>query len=210
MSNLHLHQEPVLRGAPAGSARTIVYAVHGRGQSPAFMAEVADRVDLDGIAWILPAAHGGSWYPQSFLAPPEENQPWLDEALDTVRMHLERFARPDADLVVLGFSQGACLLSEFLLREQPELDGAILHTGGYAGPEERAWPALDGGGLSGLRVDMFSSRQDAWVPLTRVQATAQALRALGCRVQLNVYDDTEHHLNADSIAAIRVRLQPGP
>nr|WP_231710073.1 phospholipase [Arthrobacter zhangbolii] len=184
----------------------VVYAVHGRGQSPDFMKDVADRVDLPDLAWVLPAAHNKSWYPQSFLAPIEDNQPELDVALETVRSHLAVLLGRDGPPVgVLGFSQGACLLSEYLLRERPPLAGAVLHTGGYLGPAPRAWPVNPD--LSGLAVELLTSQDDAWVPLHRVEATALAFRSLGATVELTTYDDPEHHLNDDSIRMIRRYLR---
>lgn len=207
-TNPHLTHEPLRHGAPPGSAALVVYAVHGRGQSPAFMAELADRIDLPGVAWVLPQAHGSSWYPQGFLAPLAENQPELDHALETVRAHTRPLLEQDGPPVaVLGFSQGACLLSEWLLRDQPRLAGAVLHTGGYLGPDERTWDASPGRGLSGQVVELLTAREDAWVPLHRVQATGDAFRSLGATVELTVYDDPEHHLNDDSVRRIRRYLQ---
>ncbi|GGG61519.1 phospholipase/carboxylesterase [Kocuria dechangensis] len=212
-SNMHLTHQPTRHGAPPESAALVVYAVHGRGQSPAFMVEVADRVDLPGVAWVLPQAHDFSWYPQGFLAPTQENQPHLDHALEAIRAHTRPLLGEDGPpVVVLGFSQGACLLSEWLLRDQPHLAGAVLHTGGYLGPTERDWVASPGRGLSGQVVEMFTAEEDAWVPLHRVEATSSAFRSLGAAVELTVYDDPDHHLNDDSVHMIRryLRHRLGP
>lgn len=207
-SNPHLTHEPVHRGVSPATAGMVVYAVHGRGQSPAFMAEVADRIDLPEVAWILSSAHDHSWYPQGFLAPLRDNQPALDNALDTVREQLRPLLTQEGPpVVVLGFSQGACLLSEYLLRDQPRLAGAVLHTGGYLGPEEREWESAPGRGLSHLVVEMFTAQEDLWVPLHRVEATSTAFRSLGATVELTVYDDPDHHLNDDSVAMIRRYLR---
>lgn len=206
--NPHLSVAPVALGPPAPQAHAVVYAVHGRGQSPAFMAELADRVALPDVRWVLPAAADGTWYPQPFLRPREENQPRLDQARAAVRGHLSRLREEvgDRPLVVLGFSQGACLLAEHLLDEQPALAGAVLHTGGYPGPDERAW-AERTGALRGLPVLMATAQTDAWVPLRRVEATARALSDLGARVALDVYDDEEHHVNDNAVERVRTFLR---
>ena len=208
--NPHLRHEPSWYGPPLEEAALVVYAVHGRGQTPAYMAQVADRVDLPEVAWVLPAAHNQSWYPQSFLAPIEENQPALDDALETVRRQLGILLGQDGPPVgVLGFSQGACLLSEYLLQDQPHVAGAVLHTGGYLGPSEREWALSPEPkpGLVGLSVQLFTAREDAWVPLDRVEATSLAFRSLGATAALTSYDDPEHHLNDDSIRRIRSYLR---
>ncbi|MDN3482406.1 phospholipase [Arthrobacter sp. APC 3897] len=208
-TNQHLLQNPVNYGAPMEQARLMVYGVHGRSQAPEFMMEVADRVDLPGVAWLLPAAHDQSWYPQSFLAPLTENQPALDNALETVRTHLDGVLgrREGPPVVVFGFSQGACLLSEYLLRDQPGLAGAVLHTGGYLGPSERDGAVSDLVTMADLSVRMFTARNDSWVPLQRVEATRSAFRSLGATVELTVYDDPEHHVNDDSVGALRRYLR---
>lgn len=208
--NPNLMHEPLWYGTSLEDAPLVVYAVHGRGQSPAYMAQVADRVDMPEVAWVLPAADNQSWYPESFLAPIEENQPALDDALQTVRTQLGALMDQDGPrVVVLGFSQGACLLSEYLLRDRPQLAGAFLHTGGYLGPSEREWALSSPSHVSspskmaGLTVELCTAREDAWVPLHRVEATQRAFRSLGAEAELTVYDDSEHHVNDDSIRRIR-------
>ncbi|MCJ8504031.1 phospholipase [Kocuria flava] len=206
--NPHLDLELTHHGAHPDEADLVVYAAHGRGQTPDYMARVADRIGLDGVAWVLPAAHDSTWYPQGFLAPEADNQPRLDQALEAVDTHLRELLAPGRPPVVaLGFSQGACLLAEHLLRARPRLAGAVLHTGGYVGPAEKDWTAVPGRRLSDLVVEMFTAQEDDWVPLHRVEATGAALRALGATVELTVYDDPEHHLNDDSVHMIRRYLR---
>ncbi|TCO28039.1 phospholipase/carboxylesterase [Kribbella steppae] len=208
--NPHLASTPVLYGAPLAEAALVVYAVHGRGQGPGFMAEQADRVDLPGVAWLAPQADADTWYPQSFLAPLEQNQPRLDHALSMVRSHLADLGRlgwPQRDVVLFGFSQGACLLSEYLLRDQPPCAGAFIHTGGYLGPEDRPRAAVQGSGLPGTEIVLLCAEDDEFVPLTRVEKTAGAFASLGARIELTTYDDPVHHLNDDSIARLRRMLR---
>jgi predicted esterase len=209
-NNPHLAGPPVLRGAPLDQAGLVVYAVHGRGQGPAFMVEQADRVNLPGVAWVVPGADADTWYPQSFLAPLEENQPRLDQALDTVRTHLADLGRmgwASRDVVLFGFSQGACLLAEYLLRDQPSCAGAFLHTGGHLGPDARSWSPEPGTGLPGTEIVLLSAEEDEFVPLVRAEKTAGALAALGARIELTTYDDPLHHLNEDSIVRLRRMLR---
>lgn len=205
-ANPHLADPPVLHGAPLTEAGLVVYAVHGRGQGPSFMVEQADRVNLPGVAWVAPRADADTWYPQSFLEPIEQNQPRLDHALDAVRSHLADLGRmgwAPRDVVLFGFSQGACLLAEYLLREQPSCAGVFLHTGGYLGPEPRPWAAVPESGLPGTEAVLLCAEKDEFVPLVRVEKTAGALASLGARIELTTYDDPLHHLNEDSIVRLR-------
>ncbi|MFE9445871.1 alpha/beta hydrolase [Streptomyces sp. NPDC006602] len=208
--NPHLAGPPVLHGAPLDRAGLVVYAVHGRGQGPAFMVEQADRVNLPGVAWVAPGADADTWYPRSFLAPLEENQPRLDQALDTVRAHLADLGRmgwASRDVVLFGFSQGACLLSEYLLRDQPSCAGAFLHTGGHLGPRARPWSAAPETGLPGTEIVLLCAEEDEFVPLARAEKTAGALAFLGARIELTTYDDPLHRLNEDSIVRLRRMLR---
>lgn len=205
--NPHLQQDPVLHGAPLTDAELVVYAVHGRTQSPAFMQELADCIDLSGVGYLMPAAKDCTWYPNGFMEPLDKNQPDLDYALEAVATHLGWLAARGfgaEKTVLLGFSQGACLLSEFLLRNQNRYAGVVLHTGGYIGPEEHGWP--EEGGLDGVPVLLASAAEDVWVPLPRIAATAVALSKAGAAVELTTYDETEHHINDDSVARIRQLL----
>ena len=206
--NPHLARQPVLLGAPLHQARTVVYAVHGRGQGAGFMVEQAERVGVLGVAWVLPQAHEDSWYPLSFLEPSTANQPYLDQSLEMVGVHaadLVRMGRDPGATVLFGFSQGACLLAEYLLRVQPRCAGAFLHTGGYVGADHRPWARV-GDGLSGAEVILHCAEDDEFVPLSRVQETAGALAGVSARIELTTYDDPVHHLNEDSIVRLRRML----
>jgi phospholipase/carboxylesterase len=206
--NPHLEPEPVFHGAALDDADFAVLAVHGRGQSPAFMQDLADRIGLPGFGYLLPAASGNTWYPGGFMQPIEDNQPHLDHALEAIGTHLDglraRGFGPERT-VLLGFSQGACLLSEYLLRHQDRYAAAILHTGGYLGPAEHGWP--EEGALDGVPVLLASAAEDAWVPLPRIEATAVALSKAGAAVELTTYDDPEHHINDDAVILMRRLLR---
>lgn len=208
--NPHLAAPPLLRGAPLSDAGLVVYAVHGRGQGPGFMVEQYERVGLPGVTWVIPGADDDTWYPRAFMAPLEENQPRLDHALDTVRTHLGDLARAgwaSRDVVLFGFSQGACLLSEYLLRDQLSCAGAFLHTGGHLGPEATPWSATPDGGLPGTEIVLLCAEEDEFVPLARAEQTAGALASLGARIEFTTYDDPLHHLNEDSIVRLRRMLR---
>jgi phospholipase/carboxylesterase len=207
LPNPHLEQSPLLHGTPLAQAELVVYAVHGRTQSPTFMQELANRIGLPGVGYLMPAAKDSSWYPAGFMEPLDKNQPHLANALQAVGAHLgwlaDRGIGPNKT-VLLGFSQGACLLSEYLLQNPVRYAGAVLHTGGYIGPDEHEWP--EEGGLAGVPVLMASAAEDAWVPLQRIEATAAAFSNAGAAVEIATYDETEHHINDDSVARIRKLL----
>jgi phospholipase/carboxylesterase len=205
---VHL-QQPVTRwGADEADAPLVVLALHGRDQDPAFMRAVAERVDLPELAWRLPAADARSWYPLSFLAPVADNEPRLSDALGAVAARRAELAAagvgPDR-LVLLGFSQGAVVLAEHLVRTADPCAGAVLLTGGHVGPPGTSRTAS--GDLRGTPVLLGSAEADPLVPIARVRETADLLRAMGARVELEVYDDREHLVSDVAVASTRRLLQ---
>jgi phospholipase/carboxylesterase len=198
--NPHLEQEWLRWGEPLASASIVVYAVHGRGGSPEDMADVLKRIAVPGIHAVLPAAADHTWYPQGFLAPFDANQPALDNALATVEAHRARLEGEGVSpgrLALLGFSQGACLLAEHLLRTRRRCAGAVILTGGYIGPDAHPWP--EDLGLVGMPVLMTTARDDEWVPLARFEETVTAFRSVGAQVESHVDDDPFHQVNDDML-----------
>ncbi len=159
------------------------------------------------VAWLLPSAYESSWYPGRFTEPQEANEPHLGSALRVVDQARAQLAAegfgPDR-LVLLGFSQGACLLAEHLARGAEPCAGAALLTGAYLGPPEV--PRAPGGDLRGMPVFLGLPEQDAWVPLDRAEATARLLSDSGAQVQLESYDEPEHVVTDAAVARVRELL----
>ncbi|NEE04012.1 alpha/beta hydrolase [Phytoactinopolyspora halotolerans] len=205
MTNEHLTQPLILTGASLDEAEVAAVVVHGRGQDPQFMiAAVVDRLNVGHVACVLPRAAENSWYPARFIEPLEVNEPHLGHALQAcdsaVRTVVEHDIKPEKT-VLIGFSQGACLLAEYVVRNPRRYGGVALLTGGYIGPPGP--PRRPTGSLGGTPVFLGSSRYDAWVPLARVQETADLLTAMDADVDLRVYDDRQHFVNEDAIRRTR-------
>jgi predicted esterase len=192
-------------GAALETARVAVVVVHGRDQDPAWMLEHLVRpLELDDVAFLLPAAEEGSWYPNRFFDPEEDNEPWVSEAI----ARFERVVRlandggvPVERVVLAGFSQGACLVAEMLAREPRGYAGAAILTGGLFGTQDELQaPAAS---LDGVRVLITGHVDDSWVPVPRVECTARLLREAHAEVELQIHDDPEHRINADEVAAVR-------
>ena len=200
--NPHLAAPPVRVGRALAKARKVAVVVHGRAQDPVYMLEhLVERLDLPDVAYVLPPAAGGSWYPARFNAPRKANEPWLGHALEAVEAALADLT-PER-VVLAGFSQGGCLVADLLARAPRPYAGAAVLTGALIGPEGDVTKA---GPLDGLPVYMETSRYDEWVPLERVEATAGALEAAGARVELEVADDPEHRIRDAAVAGVRALL----
>jgi predicted esterase len=195
--------QPVARRGPAPeAARAVVVLLHGRGRDPEDVLSLADRIGDPDVAFLAPAARGDTWYPQSFLAPLPDNEPYLSSALGAVDALVHGV---DAERLVLGgFSQGACLAAEYALRHPRRYGGLLLYTGGAIGPPGTRWP--DRGSFAGTPAYLGTSDPDAWVPVERVRETAAQLRAQGAEVTLEVFPGMDHLVNDREIAAGRALL----
>jgi phospholipase/carboxylesterase len=187
------------RGPDPESARAVAILLHGRGRDVADVLALADRIGEPDVAYLAPAARDGTWYPQSFLAPPAENEPYLSSALAVVDA-LVRAHDPER-LVLGGFSQGACLAAEYALRHPRRYGGLLLYTGGAIGPPGTSWP--DRGSFAGTPAYLGTSDPDAWVPVERVRETAERLRAQDAEVTVEVFPGMDHLVNDAEIAAGR-------
>lgn len=207
---MHIHQlQPVLTAGPApeDAAATLIL-LHGRGASAEDILALHRLIDIDSVAAIAPQAANHTWYPLSFLSPLPSNQPYLDSALARIEsIVVELIARgvPSEKIAVLGFSQGACLTSEFLARFPRRYGAAMALTGGLIGPP--GTPREYGGTLSGTPVFLGANDPDPHVPFERVRETEMILRRMGAAVEVRRYPGQPHSVNQDEIEVCRGMLQ---
>lgn len=203
MSDPHVGQPVLRRGADWTSARLAVILLHGRGSAPEDLLRLADEWSAPDVAYLAPAASGRTWYPESFLSPIDRNEPSLTSALRTVERTLAEIADrgiPAERVVILGFSQGGCLALEFAARHARRYGGAVGLSAGLIGPAgtPRAYP----GSLAGTPVFIGCSDVDPHIPLWRVRESAEVLGQLGGRVDARVYPGMGHTVNRDEIEAV--------
>ena len=201
--------QPVLRAGPAPEeARGTIVMIHGRGASAESILSLFPELNVDGLAAVAPQAAGGTWYPQSFLAPLAMNQPYLDSALRKIESVVaDVIARgvPSERIAILGFSQGACLATEFAVRH-PRKYGAVMGlTGGLIGPD--GTPREYTGSVAGTPVFLGTSDPDPHVPFARVEETRDVLQRMGARAELRRYPGMPHTINQDEIEACRSLLR---
>jgi len=199
---------PLLRlGAAPGEADAAVLLVHGRGGSPEGVAELTRVLTRPLTAWVAPAAQNGSWYPYSFLAPMVQNQPWLDSALGILGStvaQLENEGIPFDRILLLGFSQGACLATEFTARNARRWGGLAALSGGLIGPPGSSFAF--GGSLEGTPVFFGCGDPDPHIPRHRVEESGQVFASLGANVDVRIYEGLGHTVNNDEVEAVRALL----
>lgn len=203
----HDHEPVTALGAPLGAAPVAVILMHGRNAGPANILDLAARFLRPDLTYLAPAAAGRTWYPHSFLADRESNEPGLSSALGVVaRLVAEADAAgvPRHQVVIAGFSQGACLAAEFAVRHPARYGGIVVYSGGVIGPPGTVWP--DTGDLAGTPMFFGCSDVDSHVPDARVGESAALCTRLGAEVTRRVYPGMGHLVNDDEIAWMQTLL----
>lgn len=200
----HAGKPLVTAGAPLGSGAGVMIMVHGRNAAPQNILTLTTAFDRPDFTYLAPAAAGGTWYPHSFMAPIENNQPWLDSALSVLHAIvadlLERDV-PQRRIMLLGFSQGACLTGEFAVRNAAGIGGVVLYSGGLIGPPGTRWDQP--GSFDGTPVFLGCSDVDAHVPKARVEESAEVFERMGADVTSRIYPGMGHLVNDDEIEFVR-------
>lgn len=199
----------VLRdGAPIEAADAVVVLLHGRGGSAGGMLDLARALGTGGVAWLAPEAVGNSWYPLSFLAPIRDNEPWLSSALalvDRIVTGAAQAGHPAERIAVGGFSQGACLASEYAARNARRYGALLLFSGGLIGPPGTAREYR--GSFEGTPVLLGCSDVDPHIPVERVRETSRVLAAMGAVVDERIYPGLGHTIVEDEVAAAAALLE---
>lgn len=203
------HGQPVLtEGEPLLGARGAVIAVHGRGASAQNIMGLARHLAVPGVAFLAPQAAGSTWYPFSFLMPLEQNEPHLSSALALLDALVRRVVEagvPAERLMLLGFSQGACLSLEYVARHARRYGGVVGFSGGLIGPE--GTPRNYDGDLDGTPIFIGSSDPDPHIPVTRVHESERVLAAMGAAMTTRIYPGMGHTVNQEELDQARRMME---
>lgn len=201
--DLHAGQPILHRGPAIAGARLAAILIHGRGASAEDILSLSEELSADDVAYLAPQAAGHTWYPYSFLAPMAQNEPGLSSALGviaTILASLEDQGIPANRIVLMGFSQGACLASEFAARHARRYAGIAALSGGVIGPP--GTPRDYAGTFDGTPVFMGCSDIDPHIPLERVRESAEVFRRMGAAVDERIYRGMGHSVSRDEIDAV--------
>jgi phospholipase/carboxylesterase len=200
--------QPVVRaGVSLERARAAVIMVHGRGAGPANILDLVPRIGQPRVAYLAPAASGATWYPKSFMAPTEENEPGISSGIAVVHGLIQEITAagiPAERIMLLGFSQGACLTSTAAQRRPDRYGGIVIFSGGLIGPPGTEWQ--EQGSFGGTPVFFGCSDVDAHVPATRVRESAAVFGRMGAQVTTRIYPGMGHMVNEDELDVARSLL----
>lgn len=189
---------------PSADADRGAVFLHGRKRSPGEMRDLAGEIGMLDWRCSFPLAAGGSWYPNPFSRPLAENEPDLGASVERLREEVDRLAMEGIDparIAIGGFSQGACVVAEYLARGGPRPMAILLFSGALPGPARPVRrPRVN---LAGVPAFVSGSRTDPFLPGARVQSTADWLRACGANLHLLMIDDRPHAIDDSEIEAAK-------
>jgi predicted esterase len=206
-ADIHRGQPVINIGAENNNANLNVILLHGRGSTAQAMLPVAEALSLEGVRFIIPQAALNRWYPQTAFGPLEANEPDLSSALELIdslvdAAYEEGFS--DAQIAFGGFSQGACLASEYVARNAKKYAGLFVLSGALIGPKGmlRNYP----GSFEKMPVFIGGSDVDPWVSHDLISSTAAVFQKMGAEVDFRTYPGMAHTINEDEISQVRVML----
>ena len=203
MERPHQSRSLLQAGVPLGEAAGAVVCLHGRGATARSILRIVGELDVDDVAFLAPQAAGSSWYPHSFLAPVEANEPGRSSGLEAIADTLAVAGEagiPADRVLLLGFSQGACLAGEFVARHPRRYGGLAVLSGGLIGETVEAGDF--GGELEGTPVFLGCSDVDPHIPLDRVHRTADIFENLGADVTTRIFPGMGHGVNQEELVYI--------
>jgi predicted esterase len=204
MSLPHLTQPVFATGRTLDSASGALILLHGRGASAEDILSLSINLDFPQLAYLAPQAEGYTWYPNRFIAPVEQNEPYLSAGLskiDEIVKDLEAHHIPAEKIFIGGFSQGACLASEYVIRNPQRYGGLLVFSGGYIGP--LGIQRHPRGDLNAMPAFLGCSDEDPHIPLQRVKETTALLKSMGARVTEKIYPHMGHTIIEDEIKLAR-------
>jgi len=203
----HSELEPLISGVPLSEASYALVLVHGRGGSADGMLPIARTGGATDAYLIAPRATGGTWYPRRFLDPMASNEPYLSSALASVGRAVNSVLDagiPPHRIILVGFSQGACLTLEFAARNAQRYGGVAALAGALVGDDADA--RKDAGDFAGTPILLACGDNDDHIPEAKVRKAATMLTAQGAAVDMRIYPGVTHTIVGDQIEALRVMV----
>ena len=197
----HAGQPVVVRGKALADARAAVIMIHGRGATPQSILELVPAISFPDVAYLAPGASGGTWYPMSFMAPTAQNEPGIGSGVSIIHGLIDEAVAagiPEERIVLLGFSQGACLAATSAQRRPRRYGGVIVFSGGLIGPPGAHWSSE--GDFEDTPIFLGCSDVDAHIPELRVRESAAQFERMGADVTCRIYEGMGHVVNEVEIA----------
>lgn len=203
-----MHKKNIQRaGKSLKEAEKVLIMIHGRGADAHDILRIASHLNVSEYAFLAPEATNNTWYPFSFMAPTERNEPWLSSALGLLKEMVDEIKKEGINgenIYFLGFSQGACLALEFVSRYAEKYGGIVAFTGGLIG--NKIYAENYSGDFNMTPVFIGTSETDPHVPIERVNQSVNILERMNADVYLKVYEGRLHIISQDEIDQANLRI----
>ena len=199
----HNSSKILMEGVELDKAKAVMIMIHGRGATAESILDIAQYFLVDDVTYIAPQATGGTWYPFSFLMPTEQNEPGITSGLQRISEivdHVVASGIPEQKIMLLGFSQGACLSLEWTARSNIHIGAVFGLSGGLIGPN--GTPRNYAGTLENTSVFLGCSDVDFHIPKERVVESGDIFKKLHASVTIKLYPNMAHTVNDDEIDSI--------
>ena len=187
-------------GKPLNETEKVLIMLHGRGATATDILGLSKLLNVKDFALLAPQATYNTWYPKSFLAKQESNEPWLSSALELLKEVVDDVTSQGIaaeNIYFLGFSQGACLTLEFAARNAQRYGGIVAFTGGLIG--DRIHPENYIGDFKETPIFLSSGNPDPHVPLQRIEESVCILEKMNAKVRMKIYENRPHSISKDEI-----------
>ena len=208
MTGPHQGQPVRTTGLPLNQAKAAMVMVHGRGATAESILSLAPAFGMDGFAYLAPQASGNTWYPNSFLAPIPSNEPGITSGLAAIANVIAGISEagiPHERIIILGFSQGACLSLEYTARNATRYGGIACLSGGLIGPD--GTPRDYAGDYAGTPAFLGCSDIDGHIPARRVTESAEVIERMGAETTVKLYPGMGHLVNEDEIEHVKALMR---
>jgi len=192
--------ETITDGVPLNDAKKALIMIHGRGAGANDILSISKHLNVKDFALVAPQAENRTWYPYSFLAPINENEPSFSKSLEIIHnvvVAIQQNGIEKENIYFLGFSQGACLALEFTARNAAKYGGIVALTGGLIG--DKVYENHYQGNFENTPIFIGTSDPDFHVPVVRVNETEALLKKMGANVSKKIYENMGHTISQDEI-----------
>lgn len=203
MKSIPIHDTVAITAGEIERPTNALVLLHGRGSTALNILSFASKIQIPPTTLLIaPQAPGDTWYPRRFIVPQSENEPHLSQSLaivdETVAHILNTYALSLEQVAFFGFSQGACLASEYMKRNPAHYLGAVIMSGGLIGTDDEV--ERGSGDLEGTPIYLGCDRADPHIPADRVLATDRVFTRLGADAHAQLYTGLGHTVHPDATA----------
>lgn len=175
--------------------------LHGRGGSAEDILQLYDEIGDKDFFGAAPQAPENSWYPYSFLAPIKNNELYIRKSHNILKTVIKEFSDKgikEDKIVLVGFSQGACLTLEYIYRNPNKYGGVAALSGALITPKPEV--TVD---LQSTPVFLGCSENDPHIPLQRIELTNQIFLKMNAETQKRIFRGPFHGVIQDEIDEIK-------